>query len=400
MNKSELLNAIQLELQQNLLPFWTEHALDRMHGGFFGALTWDLEVRDDIRRRSTLCSQGLWVFTTAFKVLGDPAYLEAASVAYRGLHEYFWDREHHGLFWTTNSLGEPINDRKQTLAQAEAIAGLAAYAQAGADSTCLELASELRRLVDLHLFDIDFNGYFDGVCRDWAPLDAECNQDHTLGERKALSTHLRLLNAYTLLLQAENSANPQAAQATRPALQRLYTLITKTFFDPEQGSCRPLLDRDGQPLAEYQSFGHNLQAARLLLAAANALEAAPQSAQEISLRLVQRVAQRAVTANGSLITTAGEGGALNQDRLSWVQAEGVAGFLTAYRLGGHPADLKRATGCWEYIQQYVVDRLAGEWHRELDQGGQPYPQPFKCGPQASPYHSARPLLEALLEHHG
>jgi mannobiose 2-epimerase len=52
-----LAQRINNELVNNILPFWMTHTLDREHGGFYGALTNDLRILNNVERSAVLCAR-------------------------------------------------------------------------------------------------------------------------------------------------------------------------------------------------------------------------------------------------------------------------------------------------------------------------------------------------------
>ena len=67
------------ELQDNILPFWLEHGLDRKNGGIYTSLDRDGAL---IETDKSVWFQGraLWVFSTAYNQIEKRAeYLEAAG---------------------------------------------------------------------------------------------------------------------------------------------------------------------------------------------------------------------------------------------------------------------------------------------------------------------------------
>jgi len=58
-------SAIELDLATNILPFWRTHTPDLVNGGFVGALTNDLKVRNDVPRSAVVCARILWTYAAA-----------------------------------------------------------------------------------------------------------------------------------------------------------------------------------------------------------------------------------------------------------------------------------------------------------------------------------------------
>ncbi len=56
--------------------------MDKVNGGFYGALTNDLEIHNEVPRSAILCARILWTYATAYRKLGDQEYLAMARWAY------------------------------------------------------------------------------------------------------------------------------------------------------------------------------------------------------------------------------------------------------------------------------------------------------------------------------
>ena len=84
--KANMSSQFKDELTGNILPFWMNHPVDRVSGGFHGAISNDLQVHEDVPRASILCARILWTFSAAYRKFGNKAYLSMAEYAYQYLH--------------------------------------------------------------------------------------------------------------------------------------------------------------------------------------------------------------------------------------------------------------------------------------------------------------------------
>ena len=87
--KSVLRAQIEQELTGNILPFWINHAVDRVNGGFYGAASNDLVIHNEVPRSATLCARILWVYSTAYRRYGAEEYLTMARWAFDYLTRVF-----------------------------------------------------------------------------------------------------------------------------------------------------------------------------------------------------------------------------------------------------------------------------------------------------------------------
>ena len=124
-NKTDFRRQLEEELTGNILPFWMKHTSDKVNGGFYGALTNDLEIHNEVPRSAILCARILWTYATAYRKLGDKEYLGMASWAYDcPARRLSWTRNMAAFTGAWTTTGKPALDRKHHYAQAFAIYGL------------------------------------------------------------------------------------------------------------------------------------------------------------------------------------------------------------------------------------------------------------------------------------
>ena len=123
------LTMLQQELREHvtgkILPFW-ERLKDEDHGGFYGYVDKELNIRKEADKGCILHSRILWTFATAARVMENAEYRRYADWAYEALR-MFEDGEHGGVYWSVTFDGKPLDTTRHTYCQAFAIYGLAAY---------------------------------------------------------------------------------------------------------------------------------------------------------------------------------------------------------------------------------------------------------------------------------
>ena len=106
----EFREQIERELTENILPFWMTYTVDKANGGFYGAVTNDLVVHNEVPRSSTLCARILWTYSTAYRRLGEEQYLSMARRAYDYLTQVFWDEDNSKIQpWLMELIGAAIS---------------------------------------------------------------------------------------------------------------------------------------------------------------------------------------------------------------------------------------------------------------------------------------------------
>ena len=391
LNNADFRRQLQAELTVNILPFWMTHSLDKVNGGFYGALTNDLEIHNEVPRSAILCARILWTYATAYRKLGDRQYLAMADWAYTTLRGVFLDPEYGGVYWTVDAAGQPVFDRKHHYAQAFAIYGLSEYYRATGQAESLELAQTLFQLLEKHAYDPVYGGYIEGSSRSWETLADMRLSDRDLNCRKSMNTMLHVLEAYTNLLRVWPDATLKAQH------RALIESFLQHILDPSTGHFKLFFDDRWDSLLPNVSFGHDIEGSWLLLEAAG-VQADPAllaRVRQASLQIATAVYQDGLEPDGSLPYEAGPQGLVDSDKSWWVQAEAMLGFYNAYQLSGQPHFAQAARHSWDYIQANMVDRVHGDWIKKLHRDGTVDENYYKVGPWECPYHHSRACFEML-----
>ena len=379
---------VERELRGNILPFWVDHTVDQENGGFYGALTNDLHVLNDVPRSAVVCARILWTYSLAYRLYGEARYLKMARHAYHYLTTCFWDITYAGVYWTVDRDGYAVNDRKHVYAQAFAIYGLSEYYRATRTEQSLELAQQLFHLIEAHSHDATYDGNIECCSRAWGTLADMRLSDKEPDCRKSMNTLLHLMEAYTNLRRVWDDTNLAARQRDliEIFIQHIVNLKTyhlNLFFDDAWNS-----------LSTIVSYGHDIEASWLLVEAAE-VAGDPQllaQVRELAVKMAGVVWREGLDKNGSVMYETTRAGT-DRTRHWWVQAEGVVGFLNAYQLSGRPEFAQAAVTCWNNIDRDFVDRIHGDWFKLVRPDGTPEWKHYKTGPWECPYHHSRMCVE-------
>ena len=112
-----LSKAAREHLDNCIIPFW-KNLKDTENGGYYGYLSFDLELDKTAVKGCILNSRIMWFFSTAARILKDNSLTEYAQHAYAFFDKHCIDREFGGVFWSLNHDGTPFEDIKHTYNQA------------------------------------------------------------------------------------------------------------------------------------------------------------------------------------------------------------------------------------------------------------------------------------------
>ena len=380
--------AFQRELE-SLLSYWAHRAVDQKNGGFYGRIDAHDAVVAGSPKGAVLNARILWTFAAAYNNVRDPAYRALAERAFHYVRQFFIDPEFGGVYWSVNDEGQPLDTKKQVYALAFTIYGLAEYYRASGDETALTLAQAQYRAIEAHSFDAVRGGYLEAFARDWQPLADLRLSAKDANEKKTMNTHLHVLEAYANLYRVW----PDAGLAQQ--IRGLLRVFDKHIIDPVTHHLRLFFDENWQSKSEIISYGHDIEAAWLLLEAAEVLDDPQLVARFQQLALpIATAAAEGLDADGGLNYEL-EPGHLVREKHWWVQAEAMVGFLNAYQLGGGEHFLDKFGAVWEFTQAHILDRAGGEWFWGVDADHALMPGQDKAGLWKCPYHNGRACLEIL-----
>ncbi len=396
-NKESLLENLCVfardQLYGNILPFWCALAPDDRKGGFAGRITGEGVVLQDAPRGIILNARLLWTFSAVYSFNGNPLYLALARRAYDYMIAYFFDEIYGGCYWNLDSSGTPIEDKKQTYAQAFVIFAFSCYYKASREPGALEKAFALFELIEEKCHDQESDGYFEAFTRDWGVIADNRLSGKDLNEKKSMNTHLHLLEAYSSLLRVCRRDRLEMK------LRELIGIFTGRIIDPSTFHQRLFFDEKWQCKSDLISYGHDIETSWLLYEAAMVTgdREIIRSAAGISAGMAE-AAMEGINELGGLVHERKSGTACSGETEWWAQAEAVTGFLHAWRLTADMKFLLQARRVSDFITRYVADPKGGEWFYRLDKNGRPLAGYDKAGFWKCPYHNVRMCLEILKYH--
>lgn len=378
-------------LTSNILPFWMEKMVDKEHGGFYGRITGEGELMPEAEKGAILNARILWTFSSAYRLLHRPEYLETATRAKRYLIDKFYDREFGGVYWSLNAQGQPLDTKKQIYALGFTIYGLSEYHRATGDEEALQVAISLFESIEAHSFDPVKNGYCEALSRSWEEIADMRLSAKDENERKTMNTHLHILEPYANLYRVWKD------ERLKKQLGNLITLFLDKILNTETGHLELFFDDDWHSKYHIISYGHDIEASWLLHEAALVLgnEALLHSVEPM-VEYIAAAADEGLQPDGSMIyETHLDKHHTDADRHWWVQAESVVGHANLYQYFGDEVMMQRALHCWQYIQQHLIDWEGGEWYWSIKADGTINRTDDKAGFWKCPYHNSRMCLELI-----
>ena len=383
---------VQDVLQTNILPFWLDKMIDRENRGFYGRIDGHGVLHPDAEKGAILNARILWTFSAAYRVLKRPEYLAAATRAKDYILEHFYDKEFGGIYWSLDCLGRPKDTKKQFYAIGFAIYGLSEYARATADREALDYAIRLCECIEQHSLDRKDNGYIEACTREWGKIEDMRLSDFDANYPKSQNTHLHIIEPYTNLFRIWKD------ERLEKALRNLINIFTDKILNPETHHLDLFFDNDWTRGAGHlESYGHDIECSWLMHEAALVLgdEEVLRKVEPI-VKLVAKASEKGLNADGSMVHEANvDTGHVDDDLHWWVQAEAVVGFFNIYQYFGDEQALEKATHCWQYIKQNLIDNENGEWYWSRHADGTLNLEDDKAGFWKCPYHNGRMCLELI-----
>ena len=374
------------------LPFWCGPALDTQNGGWMAWLANDLQPDRTQPKGLIVNARILWAFSAAHRAQPQPVLAGMAERAFAVVMNQFWDPQYGGAYWRLDDSGKVLDDSKKIYGQAFYVYALAEYHAAFGSSKALARAQKLYDLIERHAHDAQFQGYVEVCRRDWSPAGPEARlSDKDMNEKKSMNTHLHVLEAWTNLYRVTADARVAAR------LRELIDLFLTRILDPRTRHLHHFFDEQWTVRSNTYTFGHDIEASWLLCEAAETLgdKTLLEQVQTIAVQMAETTRREALHPGGGMLYEGRAGSIIDAGRECWPQAEALVGFLNAYEISGRPEFLTAAKRVWHFIQQYLVDRVHGEWFWRINPDGHPDPTLPKVSEWKGPYHVSRACLEIM-----
>lgn len=384
--------SLKTELTENILPFWMDNMVDP-RGGFYGRMDGRCTLEADAPKGAILNARILWTFASAYRVIGDPRYLETAVRAKEYILEHFVDKEFGGAYWSLNADGSVCDSKKQFYAIAFIVYGMSELYRASGDQQALDCAIELYKSIEEHSRDLQKAGYIEACTRDWQPIEDMRLSEKDRNDAKTMNTHLHILEGYTSLYRVWKD------EGLGKALEDLIVVFLERIDQPD-GHLGLFFDEDWNLTSKMFSYGHDIEASWLLCEAAEVLgnEQLLQRVKAESTKMANAAADGFTDLGGMIYEYDPQTGHADNDRHWWVQAESVVGFYNQFQLSGEEMWRERSILSWAFIHKYIV-APNGEWYWSAVPVGtndfRPNTTDDRAGFWKCPYHNGRMCMEII-----
>lgn len=375
----------------SILHYWMGNTIDNINGGFFGKIDSDNVVHPTAPKGAVLNARILWAFSAAYNHNKTDQYLLTATRAFEYIRDHFIDKAYGGVYWTVDHKGDMPDPKKQAYAIAFCIYGLSEYYKASGNEDTLKLAFELYNSIEAHSYDERYNGYLEAFARDWQDAADLRLSSKDANEKKTMNTHLHIIEAYA------NLYTIQSSPALKNKITGLLQLFDKYFIDHTTFHLRLFFDEAWNERPGVISYGHDIEAAWLLLQCAEIIrdETWIKTYKQHAVKIADAVVEGLDEDGGLWYEYEPEHQILIKEKHWWPQAEAMIGFFNAYQISGDENYLQYSLNSWQFIKQYMLDKKNGEWFWGIREDHSIMPNEDKAGLWKCPYHNARACLEIM-----
>jgi len=418
-----LAETLHEHLDEHLLRKWYPLVVDEKCGGYFTNVTHDWRLAPEQEKMIVTQANHVWTTSKAEAfVAGASRYEALARHGFLFLRDFMWDQRYGGFYQIRGREGgysdcRGYGEEKRTYGNAFGLLALANLYALTHDPEALELAKETFKWLEAHAFDPEFKGYFQFLTRQGEPFDENSQYRSVASDVREVgfkdqSSTIRLLQAYTELYRVWPDSTLRAQLASTLKLIQ-DTMVMKN------GHLQLFFTRDWTPVSfrmaseatrslnyalDHISFGHDYEAAVLLLEASFALGIVDDTR---TLTLAKRLLDHALENGwdkelggffdwGYYLEGSDGCSIVKGTKTWWSQAEALNTLLIFSCLFPEEARYREYfEKQWEYVAAYVLDRRNGDWY----EGGLDKEPTGVTGPKGhmwkATYHTARALMNCI-----
>ena len=370
-------------LTENILPFWINNGLDRVHGGIYTALDRDGSLLESDK---SVWFQGraLWVFSTAYMMTGNDEYLEAASLIAPFIDNHCFDSDGR-MFFRVADDGRPVIKRiRYFFSETFAIIGYAAFGRASGRKEYIGKALELYERVK--------------TIRNTPGLLVP-KFDTSVRPMRSHADSMIMINVLSELREAL----PEMSEYFTSELDREIADCRKYFIHPELKLVLETVGPEGEFLSDHFEGriinpGHAIEGSWFIMG--EGLQRKRQDYIDTGLDVLDWMWELGWDKEyGGIIQYRDALGKslseYHQDmKFWWPQCEAVIANLMAYSITGEAKYLKHFDEVDKYISDCFIDKEYGEWYGYFHRDGT-LATALKGNLYKGPFHIPRMYMKAI-----
>jgi mannobiose 2-epimerase len=388
-----------------LTTLWYPRAVDREAGGFHQNFARDWSPRPDTERSVVYQARMTWT-AAAFADRSPDYQAEFKQYALHGvryLDTILRDREAGGFHWMVDPRGQvssSLGTEKHVYGIAFVIYAASKAHTVTGDPSALKVARDAFDWLEQHAHDTTHGGFFEALTREGKPI-LTWDESRPIGERldrlgiyygfKTMNSHIHLLEAFAELVRVDRRP------IVRTRLEETFHLV-RDRIAVEPGALNLYFTRDWRAAPAHDSFGHDVEAAYLLVEAAEAL-GIPDDPKTwaVARRLVDHALDWGWDDPHGGFYDKGEvfgGPAFATEKVWWVEAEGLNALAVMDRRYGKNTDryAKAFRKQWDFIEKHLLDPVHGGWFSTVTRKGTLVGDGQKSNAWKANYHTSRALM--------
>jgi len=357
--------------QDHILDCWFPSAIDSVNGGFHQNFGEDWAELPDTSRSLVYHARLIWLAAAGGQT-------DIADEGCRTLWEKFWDRDYGGFVWEIGLDGSVINPEKHLYGNAFAIFALA---KAGKKDD----ANWAFQWFDLHAHDDEHGGYIE-TC--WSDGEQNLSSDgkDALGTPyglKSMNSNLHIMEALIELYSLSRDSK------VRDRLAETFSTF-RTAFAKSDGKLIYYVTKDLIPASDIDSYGHAMEAAFLMIEAAEALDQDIDTTWNLAKTMVDRtIAAGWDNRNGGMFNEGHfDQPAYDKNKIWWVQAESLNVLRLMAKEFGEPY-LALYQQQWTFIKNHMIDYDHKGWRPAVKEDGSQISNLNKSDAWTEGYHQGR-----------
>lgn len=259
------------------------------------------------------------------------------------------------------------------------------------EEKALEFAISLYKKIQEYSYDSIHKGYFEAFTRNWQPIEDLRLSDKDANEKKTMNTHLHIVEGYANLYKVWKD------ETLKKDIVELLEVIETHFINKETGHLRLFFDENWVEKPDVISYGHDIEAAWLLLQCAEISgdEALIARYKKYAIQMTDATFEGIDPIDGGLwYELEPEHNKLIAEKHWWPQAELMIGFYNTYQLTGDENYLDVVLKNWDFIKNHILDNQNGEWFWGVNEDYSLI-EKDKAGFWKCPYHNSRACIELI-----